>query len=253
MKKYSLILILLFLNHAKAYCPQHVISTFPSSGNKIVQNQIFIFFLTNFPFIENLSWSEDGSISVEDSKNLQFLFVSKNHTTEAKMLKKVRGDSRHNQFLIVPKELLQAGEKYHLEIKVYSQKTKRYENFPLNDDYSWIIKEELHQGSSLFPNLTPKFLASEYFEFGCGPVSMANFRFSIKGDQIVISELIDPKEGNSKLAIDVVLKGEIGVGKGMCGGAIEFKRKHGYKIRFKAVNNEGEESDYGDFIWFKSP
>lgn len=29
----------------------------------------------------------------------------------------------------------------------------------------------------------------------------------------------------------------------MCGGAIEFKRKHRYKIRFKAVNNQGKVSE----------
>jgi hypothetical protein len=253
MKKYSLILILLFLNHAKAYCPQHVITTFPESGSKIVQDQIFIFFLTNFPFIENLSWSEDGQISLEDSKNLQFLFVSKNHTTKVKILKKFRGDSRHNQFLIIPKELLQSGEKYHLAIKVYNYQTKIYETFPLNDDYSWIIKEERYQVSSQFQGLIPKLIGREYFEFGCGPVNMVNFRFPFVGDQIVISELIDLAELTSKLAINVVLKGEIGVGRGMCGGSIEFKRNHRYKIRFKAVNNQGEESEYGDFIEFKSP
>lgn len=83
-------------------------------------------------------------------------------------------------------------------------------------------------------------------------MSTSDFQISSSEDTIVISELIDTKTNEEKNSIEVIQNDKVSIGRLMCGGAYELKRKHPYKIRFKPFDPV-QETAWGDSISFKSP
>lgn len=165
MIKYLLGLIFFVSNHAAAYCPQYIAGSYPEPGNMIERNQLLVIYLTNFPFIQHLSWSKDGRTHSDDSSTFRFYFVSKKHSVIARILKRMKGDSRHNQFIIKPSIPLHVGQKYVLKIKVYDRKKDTFEVFPYNSDVFWNVTDKLNHVSTFKRIGTPRFLENSYIQF----------------------------------------------------------------------------------------
>lgn len=252
MKKNLLVLILLISNHTISYCPKYIVTSYPETGSMIERNQLLVLYLTNLPFIDHLSWSKDGRTHSDDSSKVRFYFVSKKHTVPATILKRIKGDSRHNQFIIKPSIPLHFSQKYLLKIKIYNRKKEIFEIFSYNSDVFWNVSNKTNHVSTIKMSGFPVFLENSYMEFGCGEVRTSDFKISSPEGTIVISELIDKKTNEEKHSIEIIQNDKVSIGTLMCGGAYEFKRKHPYKIRFKPFNPD-QETAWGDFISFKSP
>lgn len=253
MTKYFLFFIFFISTYVESYCPQHVVDSYPETESEVEPNQLIVLYLTNFPFIKNLSWSVDGRINPEDSKKIEFQLVSKNHVVKTIIIKKLQGDLRHNQFLIKPMSTLRLKKKYSLVIKAYSNKIKSFETFPAYNRPSWLVKSRKVAPTFSGPMKDLLLTRKTFYEMACGPINLVYLRIpDYKGD-ILISELFDPAVNITKQSIEVMHEGEVSIGNSMCGGAYDLQRKHQYMVRFRAVDSEGKESNPSNYFHFQSP
>ena len=202
----------------------------------------------------------DSQKTIESFRNRKIYLESENGELILLTLKEIfKGQMYQTQAIFKPTSLLMPNTKYFLkysdetknessEMKRWNQETKQSEKV------SWQTSE-INFLDLLNPDLNINFEKNEVIHYGCGPSSNAIFNVTNKNDNEIWykTEVIEIATNTKTTFYITEWENKLYVGHGMCSGAFTFKNKGKYKVRFTAMNSDGNELKATDWKIFKSP
>ena len=166
----------------------------------------------------------------------------------------LKGEMKLTQVVFKPGKGLKAGEVYSLVIS----NLPFYETQPVRAGSGMTVRFKINKTSDfkkpVFTGL-PIERKKTMELFGCGPASWVYFNIPAS-DNSEWNVRVQVKEQSSGIKTEYILNAEDGmikVGHGMCSGAIYFKNKQTYSIRFQLIDQSGNTSPFTRTITFSSP
>jgi hypothetical protein len=249
MKKIFLFLILLFfLMEASAECALSGMQFFPQQ-KQISQNSWFMvegYFMSR-PTIESFS---DRQVYLEAVSGetvlleLQDMNVGKMSLTQA-VFRPVKSLEPNTRYYLRFSDITEREEH---ELQQYNHETRKREKI-------YWETSELASSPKLSENFGLNLLDTEVTFYGCGPAAYAVFEVEgSEGNEIWYkTELVDLNNNDSMTFILSETLAELKVGHGMCSGGFTFEEENEYKVRFTAMNTDGDEIEISDWTYFESP
>ncbi len=249
MKRLFFILFLILgIHSAQAECSMSGMRFYPIQ-KEIGLNSLFI--------LEGYAMSQKTVVSFKDRKI--YLESDKGEEVELELLEVYEGQMNLTQAVFRPKSKLKPNTlyspKYENETERESLEMKRWnDEIKQNEKVEWRTSSRA-KVSKLNRKLGLEFIKNELNHYGCGPASYAVFDI-INADESEAwfkTEVVEIETNTLTTFYLVERMGNVEVGHGMCSGGFKFKDSHQYKVRFTAMNSDGDSLETTDWVEFDSP
>lgn len=241
-----LLLFVLSIKSAFAECTARGMRFFPLT-EEISLNPMFI-----------IQGYADSQETINSFKNRAvYLESEQGELIELNLQEILKGEKQLTQAIFNPVSTLKSNTTYFLK---YADQTEeetkemtRYDGVGEGKVF-WKTTDKKSM-DDLNSNLTLEFEKTEVIHYGCGPEANAIFKINNKpkSETWYKTEVIEVETNKKTVYYIREWAGTLNVGHDMCAGAFTFKRKGKYKVRFTAMNIDGESLTTTTWITFKSP
>ena len=241
-------LLVLNLNSVFADCTSNGMWFFPTQKN-ISLNSMFI--------IQGYATSMETIQSFNSRK--VYLESDSGELIELQLQEIITGQMRISQAIFKPVKQLKSNTSYSLKYANQTESESR-EMLKWNDTYQKNMKmywetSTVEYMNDLSTDLTIEYEKSDLVHLGCGPSVYVLFdvRTNYSTEIWYKTEVVDLTTNKTAVFYITEIEKKLGVGHNMCFGAFKYYSDGKYKIRFTAMNTDGNQLSPTNYLIIDSP